>query len=241
MFNHKTHFMTVPDVPICLFMVPSGTIKEVTPTGTITVDHRVCCARRRSQNRVTGVETQIFHDAPAGRRQSPSEAPKSAQFRPCAAIRRRSERCPDGYGRPPAQTRPPCPSVVAASVQASVVRGVRPTVRHFSVRASVRRRFVCPSVVSEIRPYQRPSEIRPSESCVADLSVQASVGRSSVRPSVAALFVRSRCLSASRLFDPLSPLFLSERPSPFRLCGGLCKHIPKIHPVNPINSEIFYE
>ena len=41
MCNHTTHFMTIPDVPICLLMVPSGSIKEETPTGTITVKHTV--------------------------------------------------------------------------------------------------------------------------------------------------------------------------------------------------------
>jgi len=45
-------------------MVPSGTINQVTPTGTITCLDTVCFSRRRNQNRVSGVKTHIIMTNP---------------------------------------------------------------------------------------------------------------------------------------------------------------------------------
>lgn len=72
----------------CAFVVPSGTIKEVTPTGTITVPDRVCLRGGKTENRVIGRKTQIITTqavAKDNRRQT-------AQVRVCAAIRRWLER-----------------------------------------------------------------------------------------------------------------------------------------------------
>lgn len=65
-------------------MVPSGTIKEVTPTGTITCLDRVCFTRRRNKYRVIGVKTHIFTTHPLVndiRRQRRQNPPRFARVR----------------------------------------------------------------------------------------------------------------------------------------------------------------
>ncbi len=72
----------------CAFVVPSVTIKEVTPTGTIPCLDRVCFRGGKNENPVIGQKTRIITThavANDNRRQT-------AQFRVCAAIRRLLER-----------------------------------------------------------------------------------------------------------------------------------------------------
>ena len=128
-------------------MVPSGAIKEVTSAGTAACLDTVCFSRRRNQNRVIGVKTPIFHDAPLGRRQSPPDRQNWPRFAPVrrsgdglsgvrtgtAAHRRKHGRCV----RPLSVSSVP-PSVADSSVQASVGRSsVRPPVAALFVRPSV--------------------------------------------------------------------------------------------------------
>lgn len=141
-------------------MVPSGAIKEVTSAGTAACLDTVCFSRRRNQNRVISVKTQIFHDAPVGRRQSPPDRQNWPRFAPVrrsgdglsgvrtdtAAHRRKHGRCVRPLSQRPYK-RPlsvsSVPSVADSSVQASVGRSsVRPPVAASFVRP-VRRRFVC--------------------------------------------------------------------------------------------------
>jgi hypothetical protein len=143
------------------FMVPSGTIKEVTPTGTSTLLDRLACKGGKNQKprywrknadfpRRTRWTTTIAAKATRFAQVRRSGDGRSGIRTGTAAHRRKHCRCVRPLSGPSVPS-----SVVSASVRPSVTgASVRVLCRRF-VRASVRQKFVRPSLVSPGRLCQR--------------------------------------------------------------------------------------